>query len=265
MPDPKIVTVAQALIHASAYWEANEDTRSRRGCNMMPIRAAKGASILGNSRKLSSLTAADGVRLLKALTGEGLSRSTVVHYYGATRRMLALAGVPTVSWPKAPTPPRQPKEPIPDTEIDQLHDWLLSKGYDDTADLLTLMRDTGLRVEVEALNGEWEADGRRLRVVSGKGGHGRMVPYKGPIREPIRAQGGITYEGHLKRWKAGVRELGLRADFRPHDLRRHFVKRAYEGSGNDLRVAAALAGHSNVSTTAGYIGYTFEELENALA
>lgn len=263
MPRAKTETVRDALQAAARYWDANEVTLSRRGCNMMPIRAQRCASILGTSSPLTKLGPSDGARLLVGLRESGLGRSSVSNYYAAGRRMLALSGVSTVAWPKAPTPPRKVRPAICPTQVQSLIDWLNAKGWGDTAALAVLMRDTGLRVEVEALNGLWEAGEGRLTVESGKGGHGRVIPYRGPEREPLRASGGITYEGHLRRWKVACRELGI--SILPHDLRRAFVKRVYEGSGKDLRVAQVLAGHSDPGTTAGYIGVDWSELEGALA
>lgn len=255
----KPLTVADALTSATRYWEANESTRGR-GPNMMPIRAGRCADLLGRSRKVASLTAADGASLLVGLRSSGLSRTSVSSYYAAGRRMLALSGHQCVGWPKAPSPARKVREGVSAAEIEALVDELEARGWSDTADLVRLMRDTGLRVEVEALRGDWsvtrtEAGAGRLVVHSGKGGHGRVIPYSGPEREALR---GITYEGHLRRIKATGSHI------RPHDLRRAFVKRVYEGSGKDIRVAQVLAGHADPGTTAGYIGVNFEEMRRAV-
>lgn len=255
-------TVGEALSRASSFWLANENSRSKRGCNMMPIRARICADILGHSKRLSSLGVSDGASLLIGLSKRGLERSTVKTYYAAGKRMLQLAGVSLTGWPNAPTPPRKLREPIDAQDIDRMVAWLASKGWPDTAALVCLMRDTGLRVEVEALNGQWIAHGGRLDVVSGKGGHGRAVPYRGPETGPLRESGGITYEGHLRRIKAGNAALGTH--ILPHDLRRHFIRAAYLRSGNNIRTAQVLAGHSDPGTTAGYIGVNWEELCEAV-
>lgn len=250
----KPLTVADALASATRYWEANEGTRGR-GPNMMPIRAGRCAALLGPSRKVASLTAADGASLLVGLRSSGLSRTSVASYYAAGKRMLALSGHQCVGWPKAPSPARKVREGVSPEAIAELVDELEARGWSDTADLVRLMRDTGLRVEVEALRGDWEARGGKLVVHSGKGGHGRVIPYKGPEREALR---GLTYEGHLRRIKATGTSI------RPHDLRRAFVKRVYEGSGKDIRVAQVLAGHADPGTTAGYIGVNWDELSRAV-
>lgn len=249
----KPATVADALALATRYWEANEGLGGR-GPNMMPIRAGRCADILGRSRKLTTLGPQDGASLLVGLRQSGLSRSSVSSYYAAGRRMLALSGVSCVAWPKAPAPPRKVREAVSPEEIEALIEELRSRGWDDTADLVELMRDTGLRVEREALRGDWQAQEGRLTVHSGKGGHGRVIPYAGSQSGPLR---GLTYEGHLRRIKATGTPL------RPHDLRRAFVRRVYEGSGKDLRIAQVLAGHADPGTTAGYIGVNWDELQAA--
>lgn len=250
-------TVASALSFASSYWEQNEQTNTRRRGrhNAMVARASLCAQLLGLSRKLHSLGPQDGASLLTSLRQKGgLSRSSVATYYAAGKRMIELAGGSTRAWPKAPTPPRKiPKQAISAQDIDTLLSDLEAKGWHDTADLVRLMRDTGLRVEVEALRGDWEVSqqGNRLRVLSGKGGHGREIPYSGPERGPLE---GITYEGHLRRIKA------VGSPIRPHDLRRYFIEQTYHRTGKDLRLAQVLAGHASPSTTAGYIGIDWENL-----
>lgn len=254
-------TVGDALSTATRYWETNERVhRGTRGPNMMPIRAQRCASLLGLSRKLSSLGPEDGTALLTSLRLSGLARSTVGSYYAAGLRMLGLSGLSTHDWPKAPSPPRQLRQPLTEPEIAKLVGELEAAGHGDTASLVQLMRDTGLRVNVEALKGDWAVQDGRLHVRAGKGGHARVVPYKGDERGPL---GGVTYETHLRRIKAAGALMG-RPDVRPHDLRRAFVKRAYEGSGKDIRVAQVLAGHASPETTAGYIGVDYAELEKAL-
>lgn len=255
MPN-KPITIADALTAATRYWGANEGNHGR-GPNMMPIRAGRCASILGLSRKLSTLGAPDGASLLVGLRSSGLARSSVASYYGAGRRMLALSGLPCTDWPKAPTAPRKVLQPVDHGEVLRLIADLEAKGWSDTASLVRLMLDTGLRVEVEALRGDWSVDAAegRLTVHAGKGGHGRVVPYRGNLSGPLS---GITYEGHLRRIKSTGTHL------RPHDLRRAFIKGAYERSGKDIRVAQVLAGHADPGTTAGYIGVDFGEMERAV-
>lgn len=253
----KPATISEALAHATRYWETNE-RRDARGPNMMPIRAGRCADILGRSRKVSSLSPADGTKLLGKLREGGLARSSVASYYSAGKRMLALAGVSCVGWPKAPTVPRKVRKPTLKDEVDSLVEALRERGWNDTANLILFMWYTGARVDVEALRrGAWETTPRGTILFTGKGGHQREVPVTVP--QLASAFQGLTYEGHLRRIKATGTPL------RPHDLRRAFVKRAYEGSGKDIRVAQVLAGHSDPGTTAGYIGVDMAELRRALA
>lgn len=253
MPVSKPNTVSSALASATAYWLAHEPVRAR-GCNMMVLRAGRCADLLGLSRKLSTLGPEDGAALLMGLRKGGLSRSSVSSYYAAGKRMLALSGLVTAAWPKAPSPARKVRDAVDPAQIDQLLASLRLAGWEDTASLVELMRDTGLRVEREALRGDWGAAEGRLVVHSGKGGHARVIPYEGSQSGPL---GGLTYEGHLRRIKATGSPL------RPHDLRRAFIARVYEASGKDLRMAQVLAGHANPATTAGYIGADFERMRDA--
>jgi integrase len=233
---------------------------------MMVLRAGQCAKVLGVSRKLRGLGPEDGTRLLLALMDTGSARSTLRVTYAAGLRMLKLAGVSVEGWPSPPPAPRKLRKPVTEAEIASLCADLTERGHADTASLVKLMRDTGLRVNVEALKGDWRVEegptgAKRIRVLAGKGGHERVIPYKGLEREPMR---GVTYETHLRRIKLAAKVTLGRDDITPHDLRRAFVKRAYEGSGKDLRVAQVLAGHASPSTTADYIGVDYAELEAAL-
>lgn len=252
---PNALTIAEALALATRYWDANDKARCR-GPNMMPIRAGICADILGRSHKLASLGPGDGAKLLVGLKERGLARSSVANYYAAGRRMLALAGCSCVTWPKAPPPSRQLRPAIQEDLIAGTLSRLRQAGHEDTARFVELMRDTGLRADVEALRGDWQADNGRLFVAGGKGGHQRAVPYVGPEREALR---GVTYETHLRRIKEASNGALL-----PHDLRRFFVTRAYERSGKDLRMAQALAGHASPGTTAGYIGVDWDRMKEAV-
>lgn len=263
MPD----TIADALSAATRYWETNERNHpGRRGPSLMVSRAKVCADILGSSRKLRGLGPDAGTKLLLALSDRNLSRRTVGHYYGAGRRMLELAGVSTRDWPRAPTPPRKPpRSPVTREQMEALVAELEASGQSDTAELVRLMWDTGLRVNVEALKGDWSASGGRLDVEAGKGGHARSVPYKGPVREPLGFRpDAVTYETHVRRMAKACERAGL-PRIQPHDLRRAFVKRTYEQSGKDLRVAQVLAGHASPGTTASYIGVDWATLEEAVA
>lgn len=259
-------TLAQAHKFAADYWDRNDRNLKARTPGMMAMRALRCVSLLGGPGKLAStLSPKDGASLLVALKAGGLTRSSVVSYYSAFRRMLALNGIQTVDWPKAPSAPRQVRDPVSEEHVQALRDWLAARGWDDTAALIDLMGSTGLRVEVEALNGDWQARGDgRLVVHSGKGGHARVVPYRGPEKGPLRETlSDLTYAGHLWRWRKGLKELGLPSDLRPHDLRRKFVRDVYERSGKDIRLAQVLAGHSDPGTTAGYIGADWAQMEAA--
>ena len=79
-------TVKDALSTATAYWDANEGTRTRSP-GLMQARGLRCAEVLGLGRKLSSLSPLDGAKLLVKLKEGGLSRSSVATYYAAGKRM----------------------------------------------------------------------------------------------------------------------------------------------------------------------------------
>lgn len=255
-------TLGEALATASRYWEANDRSHSRRssgGCKMMPIRAGRCVDILGGpKRALSSLTPSDGTKLLTEL-GRELSRSSVASYYAAGRRMIALAGGPsTALWPKPPKVPRVVREPVSDASVMRLLGDLKARGWEDTAELVEVLRHTGMRVEVEALSGPLGVSQGMLHVEAGKGGHSRLIPgevtaHTGEL--PEDRYGGLTYEGHLRRIRVACDSLGV--SLKPHDLRRAYAKRVYEDNGKDLRTAQVLLGHADPGTTAGYIGVDY--------
>lgn len=234
-------TISEALTLARAYWES-KGASSR----MMPIRAQACATWLGgNARKLSTLSRADGTKLLTSLAGAGLSKSSIQAYYAAFRRALALAGVSTVDWPKAGTPPRKVRDPISEADLDRLEQALkadrgynwgryrsqISGGYgyekgDQTVNLLELLRGTGMRVDVEALSfeayrvqefGALREDGTAMSAwlkITGKGGHERVIPVTRPgavtllqDKDALDRMRRLSYSGHLKRWNKALERL----------------------------------------------------------
>jgi integrase len=216
----------------------------------------------GMGRKLSSLKPEDGTEILRGLA-LSLSRSSTASYYAAFRRMLALSGVSTVDWPKAPKAPRKVKAPVEASKVLLLIETLIANGWGNTAQLIRAMQATGMRVEVEALSGGLQMKEGMLRIEAGKGGHERLIPTKADIEVDTsiteKRYGGLTYEGHLRRINTCCKALGI--CIKPHDLRRMYVKDVYEANGKDIRVAQVLAGHADPGTTAGYIGVDYGALK----
>lgn len=255
----KAHSLAAALALARDYWDSKGPS-----CRMMGIRAERCVAVLGSGRGVVSLTSQDGTKLLTALQ-DSLSPSSVKAYYAAFRRMLTLSGYPTPAWPSAGTVPRRLRRPMGEEALTRLMRRLREDGRPETADLCSLLRETGMRVEVEALRreaftvsicGEW-------LHITGKGGHERAVPLspeaKAIISDPHRRAGmlRVSYETH----RARLQSYGEGCF---HSIRHLYATKAYAQSGKDLTVVRDLLGHSDINTTAGYIGVDREALCNAV-
>lgn len=240
--------------------------------------AKKAVEALGAELKLVDLGPAHAVELLSDLRGHyRLSPKSVQCCYGAFTRMLALSGVQTVGWPKAPTPPRvKSREAMKGDDLDALIEWFRGRDWTTTADLAVLLRGTGLRVDVEALTEEnlHYADpvgavgvdappnsGYGVLTVTGKGGHERVVPVVDPdcrslLGDPDRldAMRAVPYRTHLRRWTAGVSALGIKTRLAtPHAVRHGYASSVLARSGGNLVMVQELLGHADPATTARYL------------
>ena len=129
-----------------------------------------------------------------------------------------------------------------------------------------------MRVEVEALSydawklhttssrGEGGQHGY-LKVV-GKGGHERLIPISSRFYKwledntlSILEMRRLSYSAHLKQWNAACERAGFPRENwpTPHDLRRDYAHRVYEGSNSDLVLVQRLLGHASPKTTSEYI------------
>lgn len=264
----KVTTLADALKVATSYWEAKGPSS-----RMMPTRANVCGLALGLDRELDSLSPIDGTVILTALTEAGLAKGSQASYYAAFLRALKLSGVSTERWPSPPRPPRHVREPISDKDLDALHTWFVASGWQDTADLLTVLRGTGLRVEVEALswyNWRLRLPPRLELLVKGKGGHSRVIPLGSATyslmedKKRMAAMRRRPYSTHLWRWRKGVAALGIESKLpTPHAVRHLYATKAYARSGRNLKAVMLLLGHSDIATTERYIGVDPEELRGA--
>lgn len=257
---PKSDTLADALTLASTFWAAKGPSS-----RMMPIRAGLCVDLLGADLSLSKLGPAQGTTLLTFLAERGLQRSTQGTYYAAFRRMLALSGVSTEGWPKAPTKPRRVRDPLAEDDCLRLYHWFATHGYPETADLINVLLQTGMRVEVEALAAEAvQAHGGHLKV-TGKGGHERIIPVSDTsILARLISARRVPYDTHLSRWNKGLAALGITSRKpTPHAVRHLFATKAYERSQRNLRAVQELLGHADIKTTAGYIGVDMDTLRHA--
>lgn len=250
----------------------------------MGIFADRCVRLLGGDTLAPSLTVASGVQLLKRLRdGEGsrsgspLSAKSVACYYQAFRRMLELNGVTTKAWPNAPTPPRKTREAMTYEDTTRLIGWLDQAGLGISADLVRLLRGTGLRIGVEALSPAslTVVDGPTYTslMVRGKGGHERAIPVvECEARRILTDSGRLEairtrpYHAHLQAIAAGVKALGINSALAtPHSLRHTYAVEALRKSGGNISMVQELLGHSDPATTSRYLQTDLTAKAHALA
>jgi site-specific recombinase XerC len=224
---------------------------------------------------LSALQPRHAVKLLAVLR-ERLSPKSVSSYYGAFRRMLTLGGVQTPKWPNAPTPPRKTRDKLAAGDLAKIIAWLDGKGWATTGDLGRLLRATGARIAVEALNEHHlrltEGDTYDVLHVTGKGGHERLIPVVDPegralLKDPERLQQmrAISYSGHRQRWQKAVATVGVQSRLAtPHAVRHGYASEALEKSGGNLVMVQELLGHADPATTARYLSVNLAAKAKAL-
>jgi integrase/recombinase XerD len=138
---------------------------------------------------------------------------------------------------------------------------------------LRLQSDAGLRrSEVEILSVRNVDLTNRMLRVRGKGDKDRVIPMtrelyevleiacrdKKPNDFVVNLRGKGIY-GVVKKYA----RLAGEPDFHPHDLRHAFATRLIEGGAN-IRAVQELLGHSDLATTAVYIGLAPKHLEEAI-
>lgn len=240
---------------AHAFWQSSCRSSSGADCMIKRLDRALGAAGVNPGDDPGALS---GVAILTALGRRKLSRKTVAVYYQAIRRALALSGVPTADWPRAPTLERKLSRRTTEAVQKDLATALAARRWFNTADLVVLLGGLGLRIGVEALRPGalvYDPEGCAL-TVTGKGGHERIVPVVdsrcrtilgSPAR--LRAIQSVPYFTHRARIRRMGGNVGL-ANL--HGFRHDFATRALRASGGNLRVVQKLLGHSNPATTAIY-------------
>lgn len=139
----------------------------------------------------------------------------------------------------------------------------------DTRVMIMLGAECGLRraeiakVHRNDIEGEW------LYII-GKGGHQRVACLSPELLELMQylPQAGYLFpgrqDGHLSA-DAVYRRVKRVVGVNTHSLRHRAGTAAFQGTGNNLRVAQALLGHANPAMTARYVHITQEDLRRAAA
>lgn len=257
------LTLGDALTTASVHW---------RESKAMLSQARKCVHICGGPNKRAcEVTEREAVILLSELATAGLSPKSVACAYRIFRRMLALSGISTVSWPAPRTTPRvKSREALEEASFNELVRYLDRSLFGATADMATLLFHCGLRTKVEAqaegaLEYKEGSEYGTLRII-GKGGHERVIPVVNQrarevlnSAERIAAIRAVPHYTHDRRWDAAVKALGITTKKPTRHAARHaFATSAYENSGGNLNLVKELMGHANVQTTTGYITNDFK-------
>lgn len=258
-------SLSEVLARARTYWEA-KGVSSR----MMPLRAERCHDLIkGWDQRVIALDKMGptvGTALLSSLSKEGLSRKSQGDYYAAFRRALALSGVSTIDWPKAPVAPRRVREPVASGDVTLCIDWLRERCWEQTSALALALLRTGMRVKVEALSPDVIVYGSDHIKVIGKGGHERLIPANNipTLKCCLEVAQSVPYATHLDRWNKAVTALGIKSKMPTfHAIRHLYATQAYHRSGKNLVAVRDLLGHADIATTAGYIGVDLEELRKA--
>jgi integrase len=289
-----MTTLQAALEAADHYWQSKGPSS-----RMMSIRANACASVLGGKQRVELIGPPEATRVLTHLQ-RTKSKGSVPVYYAAFKRVVAMAGGNVGGWPKPGSAPRKCREPLSEADIDSLalkligrvyvqegkppdhyvsfpiskKMWQVRCGGWETFDLLELLRGTGMRVAVEALNPDaWQWNARtKVLHITGKGQHERRIAVErletvellnNPER--LRRMRKLSYSGHLKRWQAALDRLQVSSlKPTPHAVRHYYATRAYHQSGKNLRLVQELLGHVDIGTTARYLGVDVEEMRHAV-
>lgn len=161
---------------------------------------------------------------------------------------------------KAPRRPRRQPRPITDAQYWRLVDAATSL---ELRAMLLLAGLAGLRVhEVAKMHGRDIDHDARTLTVTGKGGHRHTVPVHPEILAvAARMPRGYWFPSQRSRHLGGrevsqrirLHMIACRVPGTPHALRHYFCTELVD-RGADLRVVQELARHSQLSTTAQYVG-----------
>lgn len=179
---------------------------------------------------------------------------------------------------------KTPPKALDERDLNRLLRAVHKAGNERDVAILELMVGSGLRIgEVEALDvSDVQASDRRgsVTVRQGKGSKYRQVPLNRDVREALMGylkvrkdseaalftsqKGGRLTANAI--WKV-VKKYGEAAGIEgltPHALRHTFATNLIRKHGVDIVTAAALLGHSNISTTAVYTKPSQQDLVDAV-
>lgn len=264
-------TLKEALKTATAYWA------TKKGSRVQVCKAETCCRIIGNmDRDIAKLTRKDATELLTLLDKKGLSKRAQADYYQTFRRLLKLNGRDTHDWPNGPIAPRKTREAMSEADFTRLVEWLLERGFRETAEVAVILAATGLRISIELLKRDAlrleRGDSYDTAYVRGKGGHERTIPVVNQQARAILvdqrrmdAIRAVPYATHLWRWNEGLFALGIKSRLAtPHSLRHKYGTEALERSGGNLVLVQELLGHANPGTTAQYLHVSMDDKAKAL-
>lgn len=250
---------ADILAHASTYWRSV--CRTGTGADTMQQRATYCATLLEpwarSKPKGELLRSLTGAYLLGKLYEAGHSSATVHAYYSAFLRALTLSGHQVKDWPRPKPLVRKPRKFPSQADLNVAILMLTQAGFPETADLVLLLKATGMRVGIEALRIFITRDRTHgAFMVVGKGGHSREIPIEDPAAltlvldaQRISELRAIPYFTHRWRLQRAVPK-NLLASF--HHIRHTYASQMLAASGGNLRLVQELLGHSSPTTTAIY-------------
>jgi integrase len=271
------ITLGDAVRYTKRHHWRGKKSEGKLGRN-----AEHAVEFMGEDTPLVDVTRARIDEWVEHLMEIGNSNSTV------NRKLASLSSVFTVMIEagKIEHRPKMPRKReyagriryLTASEEQELLAWLRNSGYEDVADFVVLLLDTGLRTG-EALDLQPRDFAPETRMISQwrtKGDLPRSVPVTGRVQEIIEGRIKLT-EGRTSRlfpfprsrlrygWERARSHMGLADDpqFVPHACRHTFCSRLVQ-RGVGLRTVQELAGHKTIGVTMRYAHLAPENLTAAI-
>lgn len=268
------LTLSKFRAAAVCYWAEHGQGETERH---MAHRLDTCLNELGSLRYVDQATPNHIKRLV-----DGLSylapRSRRAYYatFKAAWRINGLPGSAIMDWPRLPrTSYQKSREPMLAGDYARLLTYLGEKGWHNTADLAMLLNGVGLRAGVEAYRDgaiKVQATDPGTVHITGKGARRRTVRVADPGAKAILANPArmsaihdVGIDAHRWRWRKAVAALSIGTLLpSPHSLRHKYATELLSASGGNVLLVRNMLGHSNVATTATYIGPDLEAQQKAL-